>query len=170
MLIYYPKERKIVAADIEFNLSNNTNYKLEIAGYPNLTYFVTSTQLPQMSMQPVQTDFRGNQCIVPGDKIEYDSLTVEFLVNEDWANYIELYKWIKDQRWKNNPKDHFSDLTLWVLNNNKLPITKIVYYDAFPTSVSELDFDSSTTEPVNLMCSVTFSYQSFSLFKGDVEL
>lgn len=159
-----------MAADIEYNLSNNTNYKLEIAGYPNLTYFVTSTQLPQMSMQPVQTDFRGNQCIVPGDKIEYDSLTVEFLVNEDWANYIELYKWIKDQRWKNNPKDHFSDLTLWVLNNNKLPITKIVYYDAFPTSVSELDFDSSTTEPVNLTCSVTFSYQSFSLFKGDVEL
>lgn len=159
-----------MAADIEFNLSNNTNYKLEISGYPNLNYFITSTQLPQMSMQPVQTDFRGNQCIVPGDKIEYDSLTVEFLVNEDWANYIELYKWIRDQRWKNNPKDHFADLTLWVLNNNKLPITKVVYYDAFPTSVSELDFDSSTTEPVNLVCSVTFSYQYFSLFKGDVEL
>ena len=31
---------------------------------------------------------------VPGDKLQYGDLVIQFLVDEDMKNYLEIYKWL----------------------------------------------------------------------------
>ena len=124
---------------------------------------------------------------VPGDKVLYDDLTVSFLVDEKMENYLSIYKWITglgypeslgqyDQLRKDDNRTdrivgdqgdpryfNYSDATLQVLNSNYKPSVLINFKDAFPVSLSTLDFDVTTRDYNYFTAEVTFKYTIFSI-------
>ena len=124
---------------------------------------------------------------VPGDKVLYDDLNVRFLVDEKMENYLAIYKWMTglgypesleqyQQLKKDDPRTdriigdqgdplyfQYSDATLQVLNSNYKPSVSVNFRDAFPVSLSTLDFDVTTRDYSFFTASVTFKYTIFDI-------
>jgi hypothetical protein len=118
-------------------------------------------------MSGVDTPYQGYQAVMPSDRIDYDPLTFTFILSEDLSNYFFLYKWMKDIQSADYPREFFRDITLHILNNNKLESLKIVFYSCFPTSLAEVTLESAVTDTNPLTTTAMFRYQYFTLMHKD---
>lgn len=149
---------------MNYNLSRTTNFKLEIPGFEEVNYFIQSTSLPGVSLSPINSEFQHRQGFMPGNKVEFDSISVVFLVDEDYINYEKIFNWICEFSDFEPPvADHFKDIALHGLTNNKTDNVIFTFEGAFPTSLSDIAFDSSSSDPSANMCTVTFSYQKMTI-------
>ena len=57
----------------------------------------------------------------------------------------------------------FSDLTLTVLSNKNNPIVEVRFADAYPVSLSSLDFNQQAADAEFLTASVDFSYKLYEI-------
>jgi hypothetical protein len=149
--------------NLNYNLATNTNFKVEIAGVPEFNYFVQSVNLPGISMGGVEVDYVNNQVFMPSDRIDYDPLVFTYVLSEDWGNYRFLHQWMRDIRSVDYPPKHFRDVTLHILNNNKLENLKIVFYNCFPTFLSEINLESAVSDTTPLVSTATIRYQYFDI-------
>ena len=73
-----------------------TKFKFSILKLPKVEYFCTQVNLPGVSLadnyeQP--TPFRNIP--LPGEKLQYEALTITFLVDENLENYQEIHGWLR---------------------------------------------------------------------------
>ena len=175
------------------NQSANRNYmsplgfKLILTKTPKVDFLCQSANIPQISMGTAVQPSYLKDIPVPGDKVLYDDLNVRFLVDEKMENYLAIYKWITglgypeslgqydqlrkdDIRTNASLKDEgdpryfeFSDATLQVLGSNYKPSVLINFKDAFPISLSTLEFDVSQRDYSFFTASVTFKYTIYDI-------
>ena len=114
-----------------------------------------------------------------GDIVEYGDFSLRFLVDEDLVNYMEIHKWItgigfpetasqyrelisNDQNLE-DPKNAFSDGSLYILDNNYNTNSIIKFKDLFPVSLSSLEFDATLSDLQYLTADVTFKYTIYNI-------
>lgn len=152
---------------MNYNNARETNYRLLIPGkeFEVLNYFITSVELPTVSVQGIDTPYHGMQCSVPSNTMTFDDLTFNFIVDEDYKNYFAIYNWLYELAHGNSktPLEHYKDLSLHLLTNNKTELAVIVFEGAYPTSLGSLSLNSQTANPQNLTASVTVKYQRSKL-------
>ena len=73
-----------------------TKFKFNIIKLPKVEYFCTHVNLPGINLadnyeQP--TPFRNIP--LPGEKLQYEALTMTFLVDENLENYQEIHGWLR---------------------------------------------------------------------------
>jgi hypothetical protein len=92
-------------------------------------------------------------------------------------NYLEIYNWMIaigkpndfDQYAAIYNKDQgagegiYSDLTLTVLSSAMNPTYEITFVDAYPTSISGLQFSSEMSDIEYLRSTVSFQYRIFNI-------
>ena len=169
------------------NFLSPAGFKFNLAKTPKVDFFSQSVSIPNINLGvSMQTSYLKD-IPVPGDKVLYDDLTVRFLVDEKMENYLAIYKWITglgfpeslgqfaqlkkdDIRTDSRIVDRgdpryfeFSDATLQVLNSNYKPSVLINFIDAFPVSLSTLEFDVSTRDYNFFTAEVTFKYTIFNI-------
>jgi len=133
---------------------------IDNAKYVNTAYFSTAVTLPAVSLSPVQTNYRNQSAWTPGDHIGYEPLTVTFMVDEGMINYREMLNWITTTATRpGDPLCH--DLTLSILTGKNNPNHRIRFMDAFPVSLSGLDFSAQATEVSYISATVVFQYSFF---------
>ena len=139
------------------NLLQGVQYKFDIAALPNISFFVQSTSLPGISLEAAQIGFpqRTGVARMTG-VIEYEELTVAFLVDEYLKNWMEIYNWMLG-------KPSYTSGVLTILSSSMNPTLEAHFKELFPTSLSALDFDSTTTDPEYQQASVSFKYTSYSI-------
>ena len=169
------------------NYMSPLGFKLILTKTPKVDFLCQSANIPSISMGTAVQPSYLKDIPVPGDKVLYDDLTVRFLVDEKMENYLAIYKWItglgfpesvgqftqlkKDDNRTNrlvtdkaDPRYfEFSDATLQVLNSNYKPSVLINFVDAFPVSLSTLDFDVTTRDYNFFTAEVTFKYTIFNI-------
>ena len=169
------------------NYMSPLGFKLILTKTPKVDFLCQSANIPQISMGTAVQPTYLKDIPVPGDKVLYDDLTVRFLVDEKMENYLAIYKWITglgypeslgqyDQLKKDDFRTdrivgddgdplyfQYSDATLQVLNSNYKPSVLINFKDAFPISLSTLDFDVSQRDYNYFTASVTFKYTIFNI-------
>jgi hypothetical protein len=150
-----------------------TNYKLMIQNLPNVTYFAQRVLLPGVNMGiALQASPFAAKLKWPGDSMEYGTLPVEFIVDENMQNWYEIYKWmqkcvaIRDFSEAENAEKVFSDIHLLVLTNKKNPNFGFEFRHAFPISLSGIQFDSAVSDVPNIICTATFAYTDYDLIGG----
>ena len=169
------------------NYMSPLGFKLILTKTPKVDFLCQSANIPQISMGTAVQPTYLKDIPVPGDKVLYDDLNVRFLVDEKMENYLAIYKWITglgfpesigqfsqlkkdDIRTNASASDdgdpryfEFSDATLQVLNSNYKPSVLINFKDAFPVSLSTLEFDVSTRDYSFFTASVTFKYLIYDI-------
>ena len=169
------------------NYMSPLGFKLIITKTPKVDFLCQSANIPQISMGTAVQPTYLKDIPVPGDKVLYDDLSVRFLVDEKMENYLAIYKWITGLGYPENlgqynqlKKDdirtdasasddadpryfEFSDATLQVLNSNYRPSVLVNFKDAFPTSLSTLDFDVTTRDYNYFTAEVSFKYTIFNI-------
>jgi len=169
------------------NYMSPLGFKLILTKTPKVDFLCQSANIPQISMGTAVQPTYLKDIPVPGDKVLYDDLTVRFLVDEKMENYLSIYKWITglgypeslgqyDQLRKDDFRTNrligddgdplyfqYSDATLQVLGSNYKPTVLINFKDAFPISLSTLEFDVSQRDYSFFTASVTFKYTIFDI-------
>lgn len=149
-----------------FNLAGATNYRMEFLHAESLNYFCQTAQIPGITAVGTETPFKGSVAYMQANRIDYDPLTVQFLIDESFENYFYLYNWIRRDTTKEQPPTFQQDGTLHILTGNKTPNVKVFFHGLYPQMLSSIDFESSVTDSSPLLCNCTFRYQYFSIEKS----
>jgi len=165
----------------EINFLRPTGFRFMVQNLPKVTYFCQSANIPEMSLGVVNQASAYVDFPLPGEKLSFGELRVKFMIQEDMADYIELYNWLiglgfpdDRQQFATYVQEHtnlpttskteagqLSDATLLVLGSNNRPTTQITFYSCFPTSLSGLEFDISAGSTEYFYAMAVFRYQKF---------
>ena len=169
------------------NYMSPVGFKLVLTKTPKVDFLCQSANIPSISMGTAIQPSYLKDIPVPGDKVLYDDLTVSFLVDEKMENYLAIHKWITglgypesrgqyDQLRKDDNRTdriigddgdpryfEFSDATLQILSSNYKPSVLVNFKDAFPTTLSTLDFDVTTRDYNYFTAQVTFKYTIYNI-------
>lgn len=118
----------------------------------------------------------------PGDHLVYEDLSIDFLIDENMENYLEIYNWmiglgypetvqqfsdVQNKFMKDPQNEDFpeqSEATLIILNSNYQPSFKIKYRGVFPIALTPLEFDARERDYNYFTSRVTFKYTMFNIY------
>lgn len=155
-------------------------FQLSITKLPELSFFCQTASVPTISIPNVSQSTPFSQVNLPGDKIEFSPLEINFLIDETMGNYLGIYEWLKGMGFptSNNEYSNFlnsqdprlseaakvySDGTLAILGSNYNTIKSIRIVDLIPVRLDSLEFNSTITElnPLIGRAIFTYSYYEF---------
>ena len=135
-------------ADIQF--------KFDVSALPNTSFFIQTVNLPGITLeaQVVATPQLQNFSRHTGI-ITYEALDVTFMIDEYLKNWQEVYEWMIGDVSK------YTSAVLTILSSSMNPTMEVHFKDIFPTSLSAISFDSTTTDPVYQVATVSFNYTEY---------
>lgn len=146
----------------DYNTTTSASYRLVIPDHEHLNYHIQRTSLPGMRQTAVQGGITNHPFRVPGETIEYDQLTVDFLVAEDYENVLQLHQWLIEAKSKEKEYNkRLKDITLHIVNRNGVGVCEFTFYGAFPVDVGAISLDSTLNDVETPICTTTFEYQYY---------
>ena len=112
-----------------------TQFKFNIIKLPKVEFFCTSVNIPGITLGETSQATPLKDIPIPGDKLNYASLNVSFLVDENLENYREIHGWLTGLGF---PRSHEQFETF--INAGK---------DRFPTSNATASFSFSNASSTN---------------------
>lgn len=153
------------------NYLTTNRFLFNIKRIPILNYFCQRVNLPAFqfgtSAQSTQTGIAPIRR--PGTQYQQGDLEIGFLVDENIKNWLEIYNWMKqagsyDKTYETLKEEHkVSDAFLLIMNSALTPIASVSFYDVFPVSISEINFDSSVTDSEPVLAQAIFSYSWYDI-------
>lgn len=143
-----------------------------------MTYFCQEVSIPNVDLGTAAVATPFIEYPMPGDRLTFSDLTIQFMVDAEMKNYKALYDWIQglgfpedylqytaqvknDLPGRGEVPSTLSDAMLTVLGNNNRPIQYIKFIDCVPVSLSSLTFTSVSQDVQYLVGNVTFRYSYF---------
>lgn len=169
----------------ELDYLKPNGFKFQIHNLPNVSFFCQSANIPEISIGSPTVSTPLQDYVEPGEKLTYGELMIRFLIQENMANYNELHNWLvglgspqDSDQYKNyadSQRYRFpninanvarnlgikSDASLFVLDSNNNPAAEIHFKDAFPVTLSGLEFDLTDSE--YFVGTAVFRYLSFTV-------
>lgn len=157
------------------NFLQPTGFKVVVLRkrFKNLEFFAQTVMHPDISVAPAIVPFRGTNASVPGDKMEYGTLTIEAIMDENMNVYKEMRTWLEKTvydpyKTPENIKAGDQDLTtydisLMVLSSHNNTTNVIRYKSAFPINIGAINFQSTADAVQYITCPITFQYTGFTL-------
>ena len=133
-------------------------FKFEIAALPNTSFFVQTCNLPGISLeaQTVGAPRIQNFSRYTG-VVTYEPLDIGFMIDEYLKNWQEIYEWMIGDVSK------YTTAVLTLVSSSMNPTLEIHFKDIFPTTLSAIPFDSTTTDPVYQVATISFNYTEYTI-------
>lgn len=153
-------------------------FKFQLERAPSLTYFAQKVNIPKISFTaPVMTVPFGN---IPlhGDHLIFEPLTVEFEVDSNLQNWLEIFNWMyalteadgtaKVYKKLNNatgpsPFKKYSMVTVYSLDSQRNPTLAFKFENAFPVELSGIEFDLTGQDLSYAKATATFKYVRYTV-------
>lgn len=149
------------------NPLNPTGFTFFIQRLPNVVFFGQGVNLPSVAFgHAVQSSPMSAPIPVPGDTVTFDDLVLKFMVDENLADWLEVYNWIQAlARIKELNLDEVdgqtaevSDATLFIRTSNRNVNLRVFFRDLFPVNLTGLDFDATVTDIIPIIGEATFKF------------
>ena len=160
------------------NYLSNISFRLTMLDAPNLTWFCQATNVPGVSIEGIDVFTPYVTIPYAGNKVSFEELSVRFIVDEHMKNWIEIYdriialglaeggenyRLLKAQSDLTQRGGTVSTLVLTVLTSAMNPQMEFHFYEAFPTSITALEFDSAATDLEYFTATVAFRYTNYEI-------
>jgi len=157
------------------NYLQPTAYKLTIdrENYPNLEFFAQSVTHPGMIINPSEVPFRKIAGVpIAGGTLTFNELSSNIILDENLTGYDEMFSWIRrivdnvpvkalDRTTTKAPT--YSDITLSILNSSNTVQKQIRYLECIPTSLGDINFESTASGTEFITFNVAFRFTYFEL-------
>ena len=161
-----------------------TGFKFTVSRAPKISYFGNQVNLPSLTLGIANQPTYLKNIPRPGTEVDFEDLVINFLVDEDLENYLEIQNWIRgigypeslDQIYDFQKDDSntikakhteeinlYSDGTLTILDNVNLPKFKVIFDGLFPYALSTLEFDATQTDLEYFTAEVSFKYNIYNI-------
>lgn len=168
----------------QVNLLTNPNFKFIIEELPNVALFSQSFQLPGVRTSPATVATPFVDMKYHGDKVSFDDLHINFLVDENLENYYEIWAWMmhvtfprsfeqygammkRKTRYPWGPNRARSDISVVFLTNKTNAFEIVKFVSATPIAIDSISMSHNSNGINHPTCSVTFSYDYFVLVEKD---
>ena len=78
----------------KLDYASPTQFKFQIIKLPKVEYFCTAANVPGINLGTAEQITPLKDIPLPGDRLQYDTLTIQFLVDENLENYREIHGWL----------------------------------------------------------------------------
>lgn len=145
-------------------------FKFSINRIPQVEYSCQSVSLPSITSGFAELQTPNLNIPLIGDKLEYDPLTIRFIVMEDMSNYREVHSWLRSMNpfeptGSSNPDDFSSDASLVITTNKGNANVVVRFFDMYPIALSGLEFDINQTGVEYMTANLTFKFAYFDIDK-----
>ena len=136
----------------------DVQFRFDVAALPNTSFFIQTVNLPGITLEgavlttPQLQNFTRHTGV-----ITYEPLNVTFMIDEYLKNWQEVYEWMIGEESK------YTSAVLTILSSAMNATMEFHFKDIFPTSLSEVSFDSTTTDPVYQVATVSFNYREYKI-------
>jgi len=145
-----------------------TYFRFYISKLPSVVYFCQTASLPTVTMGEVTmpTPFVA---IKQPTKLDFDELSITFIVDERMSNWLEIFNWMRSSTQVEGYKEfaptntHTTTANLLILNSTKNPKINVTFEGLYPRTLGSLDFTSSVVDPEPFQCTATFAYRNYNI-------
>lgn len=157
------------------SLLQSTKYTFSFPNLPFLNYFVTNVNIPGISTNEVTVSTPFSDTYRHGDKLVYEPLMVNILLDEDLRVWEETHNWLTSLTFprrfeeyapnqsKQQFKDKYYDSILTINTNSNIANMRLKFRNCHPTSLSGLQFSTNDSELENITSSITFRYDYYDI-------
>lgn len=144
--------------------------------FPNLQFYAQTVQHPNATLNAVEVGYRRSPIGLVGDTIDFSTLTMDVLLDEEMRSYNELYNWMEsavEQKHNNSATNllktnntatpSYYDITVSVLSSHNNVIRSFRYINAFPIDIGSINFSASDQENfITFPATFRFDYFEFA--------
>ena len=165
------------------NFLSPAAFQFNITKTPKVSFFCTSASIPSISLATNTQPSYLKDIDLPGEKIDYENLTVRFLVDEDLKNYMAIHNWMTGLGFPESTKEfkdeitkpdtsidmnlQYSDGSLMIQNSNFRTNAIVKFKDLFPVSLTSLEFDTAVTDIQYFTAEASFKYLVYNIVAED---
>ncbi len=157
-----------------------------------VSFLCQQAEIPTMSISEIVVPTPGFvQLPLPDGQATFANLDIQFIVDENLENYMQIHNWMRAISTPDAYVDRFqwiddnsresslgsdtaqsfiSDGTLQVLNNNNLANFDVTFRNMFPVALSSLPFDVTQTDNSYFTATATFQYTSYEMLKVNTNI
>lgn len=144
-----------------------TKYSLSFPEISDTIYFCQKANLPGVQLGIAEQPTPNLDLYHSGTKISYNTLDISFIVNEDLTAWTQIYKWMVDLSSVENSytkrKANKKQAILTILSNLNNTKMRIKFINPFPTSLTDLEFDTTLSAEDHMIASASFRYDYFDI-------
>ena len=147
------------------NQLNVVSFETNFLRMPGVNYFCQRVSIPGINLSNTILSTPYANIPIEGDVLEFEDLTIGFIVDEDMQNYLELYNWLQSlgfpdnySQYDNETSSIKSDVNILIHTNKSNPNYSIVFKDVFPVSLGAIAFDTNDTTLDPIVIDATFKY------------
>ena len=147
------------------NQLNVVSFETNFLRIPGVNYFCQRVSIPGITLSTTNLSTPYASIPIEGDILEFEDLTIGFIVDEDMQNYLELYNWLqsigfpeKFPQYDNETLKIKSDMNILLHTNKSNPNYSIVFKDVFPVSLGTIAFDTNATALDPIVIDAGFKY------------
>ena len=159
------------------NFLSPAGFKFTLQKAPKVDFFSKSVSLPNITLGAAIQSTYLRDIPVPGDKLQYGDLDVEFFIDENLENYLQIERWMRALGFPESLREGISldpqetdllnaarsDGTILVYNSSFNVIAKVDFKDMFPTSLTPVPFSADVTDINYIVATATFKYTIFNV-------
>jgi len=156
---------RTLATEVAYARPTGFRLAIDSLSYPNAEFNVQTASIPDITADAATMPLPYRDIGFSADKIIYAPLQITFLVDEELINYTEIHDWILGQVINNDGKSvrKTRDITLLIQSSHYNVVKEIKFIDAYPTTISTLQFDVRSTDMEYLTADVSFEYSYFKV-------
>jgi hypothetical protein len=161
------------------NYLSNISFRLTMQDAPNITWFCQAVNVPGVSIEGI--DITTPHATIPfaGNKVSFEELSVRFIVDEHMKNWTEIYDRIIALGMAKGGEEYrllkaggasmtpqggiVSTIVLTILTSSMNPQMEFHFYEAFPITISALEFDSASTDLEYFTATAGFRYTNYEI-------
>lgn len=162
------------------NFLSPIGFKFTLNKAPKVAFLSNTANIPSIDLGIANQPNYLRDIPIPGDKMEFEDFTLQFLVDENLENYMEIQNWIRGLGFPESlneiyklqesetsnqvsMQNIYSDGTLIVLTSNNNLNFQIVFRDMFPYRLTSLQFDATNQDVEYFTAEVSFKYTMYNI-------
>jgi len=161
------------------NLLQPTKFLLTFDRIGSVQYFCQSVNLPGVNLGQAPINTPTLDIFAPGNKILYNPLSIQFLVDEKLDGWQQLHAWFRSiaspesfeerkrltdlqNQYSSGNLKNYSDGTLTILSSLNNPILRVRFFNMFPISLSDIVFDTRQSAEDVITADVVLQFDYFN--------
>lgn len=167
-----------ITTPINSNFLSPNNFKFILKRAPTVEFFIQNISIPGIRLQNIKIGTPLIKFPVTGEHLDFDDLRINFKIDENMANFLELYDWVTGigkltfdgyKALKSNDiytgKSIYSDISVIVLDSHKNPNVEIIFKDTLINNLGGFELQTDVAGINYLESTASFEYVSYSVTK-----
>ena len=160
------------------NYLSNISFRLTMEDAPNMTWFCQAVNIPGVTIEAIEVPTPMVNIPYHGSRVAFEELSVRFIVDEHLKNWMEIYDRVVTLGLVEGGEEYrklhakstttarggtVSTIVLSLLTSAMNPQIQFHFYEAFPISISALDFDSASVDLEYFTATAMFRYTNYKV-------